>query len=169
MKTLKAELEKILKNNKTLQLIQLQYEKEIDRRRTALNADKKECKHSPSPKKGHAYPLGVGGSPSPKRQNVVFDSNGKRIASPEKGFSPIKLKSTKLEDFGGKKVSLLLSSNAKKNIRQMDSGLFTPEKAIRKRTNTLNNTMIRKEISSIKKSIVGPIDEKAEMQKFAGK
>ena len=164
MKTLKAELEKILKNNKTLQLIQLQYEKEIDRRRTALNADKKECKHSPSPKKGHAYPLGVGGSPSPKRQNVVFDSNGKRIASPEKGFSPIKLKSTKLEDFGGKKVSMLLSSNAK-----MDSGLFTPEKAIRKRTNTLNNTMIRKEISSIKKSIVGPIDEKAEMQKFAGK
>jgi len=47
---LKAELERIKKNNKTLQLIQLQYEKEIDRRRTAMNAETVDCKHS-SPKK----------------------------------------------------------------------------------------------------------------------
>jgi hypothetical protein len=76
---------------------------------------------------------------------VAFDSDGKRIASPEKGMSPIKLRATRHEKFVGKKVSMLLSSNAKKTIRQMDSGLLTPEKAIRRRTNTLNSTMVRKE------------------------
>ena len=91
------------------------------------------------------------------------------MASPEKGMSPIKLRATKHEEFAGKKVSMLLSSNAKKTIRQMDSGLLTPEKAIRRRTNTLNSTMVRKEHSSMKKGLDRPIDEKAEMQKFAGK
>ena len=41
-------------------------------------------------------------------------------------MSPIKLRATRHEEFVGKKVSMLLSSNAKKTIRQMDSGLLTP-------------------------------------------
>lgn len=167
MTVLKAELEKILKTNKTLQLIQLQYEKEIERRCTTL-ADAKECKNSPSPRK-HLYALGVGGSPSPKKQNIVFDSNGKRIASPEKGMSPIKLRALKQEEFVGKKVSILLSSNAKRTVKLNENGPITPEKAIRRRTNTLNNTMVRKEQSSIKKGFYRQNDNKAEMQKFAGK
>ena len=75
---LKAELDKTLRNNQTLQVIMAQYEKEIQRRKDAL-----ECNKNSPLKRNHTYQLGVGGSPSPKRQTVIFDGDGRRI-SPEK-------------------------------------------------------------------------------------
>lgn len=84
-------------------------------------------------------------------------------------MSPIKLRALKQEEFVGKKVSILLSSNAKRTVKLNENGPITPEKAIRRRTNTLNNTMVRKEQSSIKKGFYRQNDNKAEMQKFAGK
>jgi hypothetical protein len=100
---------------------------------------------------------------------VVFDSNGKRMESPEKAESPLKLKQVRQDAFVGKKVSALLSSNTKKAIRQLDSSLVTPEKAVRRRTNTLNSTMVKKDQSSLRKAFDRPIDERAELQKSAGK
>jgi hypothetical protein len=60
-------------------------------------------------KRNHAYQLGVGGSPSPKRQNIIFDGDGKRI-SPDK--SPLLLKAMHNETVG-KTVSSLIHSKAK--------------------------------------------------------
>ena len=82
---MKAELEKIHKNNASLQFIALQYEREIQRRKKAA----KEQKHSSPLKRAHEYSLGVGGSPSPKKCKVVFDADGNRM-SPEKS-SPLKI------------------------------------------------------------------------------
>ena len=64
---------------------------------------------------------------------------------------------------------MLLSSNTKKAVRQLDSSLVTPDKTVRRRTNTLNSTMVRKDQSSLRKVFERPIDERAEMQKSAGK
>lgn len=113
--------------------------------------------------------LGVGGSPSPNKHQVVFDSNGKRMASPERAKSPLKMNQDRQDGFVGKKVSVLLSSNTKKTIRQLESSLVTPEKAVRRRTSILNSTMVKKDQSSMRKVFDRRIDERAELQKSAGK
>jgi hypothetical protein len=75
---LQGELEKVLKHNMGLALIQLQYEKEIARRRASVVDE--ECKHQSPLRRNRAYQLGVGGSPSPKKQTVIFDPDGRKIA-----------------------------------------------------------------------------------------
>jgi hypothetical protein len=103
------------------------------------------------------YQLGCGGSPSPKKVKVRFDSVGKKVKDDlENSKVSIKLRGMGMDETDSKENTQQLTGSVKRVNKLKNYAMVTPEKkATNKRMNNLSSTAKRDKSSLRKQRTLG--------------